>query len=104
MGRHEDRIHQLEKDHDSLQREVRMLTNTIKSLEERIDFDDMRVLHACNHLEETHSLVQHQQIKIESLDQRVRDEGFRWLVLEIGAATLYAMIGYLQQQLAQIWI
>ncbi|CAI9269792.1 unnamed protein product [Lactuca saligna] len=81
-----------------------ILTDTVRGLDERRDHDEKRILHAYDHLEENHSKVQHQQIKIESLDQHMREAKLRLLVSEIGATTLEAMIGCLQQQLAQIVI
>lgn len=60
----------------------------------------MRIIHAYDYLDETHSLVRYQQILIKSLEQRVIDMKLRLLVFEIGAATMEIMIGCLQHQLS----
>ena len=44
------RIPLLEEERDSFRREVRMWTNVIKDLEEMRDFDEIRILHAYDHL------------------------------------------------------
>ena len=58
----------MEEDHRSLRREVRLLGGRVRELEQGRDYDRMRSLHAYDHMEETHSLVQYQKIVIESLE------------------------------------
>ncbi|CAI9260214.1 unnamed protein product [Lactuca saligna] len=89
-------------DQDSLRREFKMLAGRVRVLEQGRDYDEIRILHAYDHLEEIHSIVQYQQIAIESLKQRVREIELRLLVSEIGTTTIEVMIGFLQHQLAQI--
>ena len=68
VARYEDYIHQVEDDHDSLRREVRFLASKVRELEKGRDYHEIRILRTYYHLEETHSLVQYQQIMIESLE------------------------------------
>ena len=62
----------MEEDRDSLRWEIKLLAGRVRDLEQGRDIDEMRILHAYNHLEETHSLVS-----------------------EIGATTLEVMISCL---------
>lgn len=70
---HEDRIHRVEEDHESLRREVRMLAGKVRGLEQERDYEAKSILHAYVHSKETHSLVRYQQIMIKSLEKHVRE-------------------------------
>lgn len=55
----------------------------------------MGIFHAYDHLEETYSLVQCQQIVINGLEQHVRESELRLMVLEICEVTMEVMISCL---------
>lgn len=56
----------------------------------------MRILNTYDYMEETYSLVQYQQVVIESLEQHVRQMKLRLMVSKIGAATIEVLISCLQ--------
>ena len=55
VARHEDCIYQVEEDRDLLRREVRLLVGRVRELEHGRDYDEIRIFHDYDHLEETHS-------------------------------------------------
>lgn len=56
-----------------MRREIKLLDGRVIDLEQGWDIDRMRIFHAYDHPEETHSMVQCQQIVIEGLEQCVRE-------------------------------
>lgn len=57
VARHDDHVHQVEEDHDSMRREVRLLAGIVREFEQGKDYDEIRILNAYDHLEETHSPI-----------------------------------------------
>lgn len=57
VAQHVDHIHWMEEDLDLLRREVRILAGRVRGLEQGRGYNEMRILHAYDHLEETHSAV-----------------------------------------------
>lgn len=51
----------MEEDRDSLRKEGKMLAGRVRGFEQGRYYDEIRILHTYDHLEETHSLVQYQK-------------------------------------------
>lgn len=90
-ARHGDRIYHTEVDHDSVREEIRLLKDKVQELEQGREFDEMMILHAYEHLEETHSQIQLQRIVIDRLEHRLDEMKYRAM-----------MVGYLHHQMAQL--
>lgn len=102
IAQNSERIYLIEEEFRMLRSKVRLLTGKVWELEQGRDIDKLRILHACDHLEETQPHILMQHILMEEMEVGMEILAKKVEMYEARECTSILMINFLYQQVAQL--
>lgn len=99
MTRHLDRIHSAEEEIRMLRSDIENQSGRVQELEKGRDIDELRILHAYDHLKEAHSQIQMQHLLMEDMDLCTKILEERVALFDERDYSSFMMVDFLYQQL-----